>query len=173
MPPVVCVLTCDVLKARPAAASATATFGTTARHREASVEKVVVGSRRRNCALVLSVLMLAACSTQGGPEAGCAAAPVSASPTLAHPGDTVEIAVDFAAGNGCVDYFMNGTPMPPVGQGDGVYRDVTIAWTQGDVTKVLATVDADAKNQLRATVTIPATAPPGQPSESGLRTTSS
>lgn len=137
-------------------------FRTTARHREAGVETTVGPSLRRNGALVLSVLVLAACSAEGGPEAGCAAAPVSASPTLAHPGETVEIAVDYAAGEGCVDNFMNGTPVPPVGDGDGVYRDVTISWSQGGTTQVLATVDADMKNQLHATVTIPATAPAGQ-----------
>ena len=108
------------------------------------------------------MLLLTGCTATGGPEASCAAAPVYASPTLAHPGDTVEITVDYADVAGCVDNFMNGTPVPPVGEGDGVYRDVTISWTQGDATKVLATVDADASNQLRATVTVPATAPTGQ-----------
>ncbi len=57
---------------------------------------------------------------------------------------------------------MNGTPVPPVGEGDGVYRDVNISWTQGDATKVLATVDADASNRLHTTITVPATAPAGQ-----------
>ena len=126
------------------------------------MEKVVRPGHGRNVALVLSVLILTGCTAAGGPEAGCAAAPVSASPTLAHPGDRVVISVDYAAGASCVDNFMNGTPVPPVGDGDGIYRDVTISWTQGDATKILATVDADASNQLHATVTVPATAPAGQ-----------
>ncbi|MEW1953620.1 hypothetical protein [Terrabacter sp. NPDC080008] len=112
-------------------------------------------------ALVLPVLLLTGCTAAGGPEASCAAAPVSATPTLAHPGETVEITVDYAASVGCVDNFMNGTPVPPVFEGEGVYRDLPISWTQGDATKVLATVDADASNQLHATVTVPATAPAG------------
>ena len=126
------------------------------------MEKVRRTGRGRNAALLLSVLILTGCTAAGGAEASCAAAPVSASPTLAHPGDTVEITVDYAAVASCVDNFMNGMPVPPVGEGDGVYRDVTISWTQGDATKILATVDADASNQLHATVTVPARAPAGQ-----------
>jgi hypothetical protein len=126
------------------------------------VEKAGRTSHGRNGALLLSVLVLTGCTAAGGSEAACAATPVSASPTLAHPGDTVEITVDYAAGAGCVDNFVNGTPAPPVGEGDGVFRDVTISWTQGDATKVLATVDADAGNKLHATVTVPATAPAGE-----------
>lgn len=125
------------------------------------MEKVVRLSHGRSGALVLSALILTGCTAAGGPEASCAAAPVSASPTVAHPGDTVEFTVDYAAVAGCVDNFVNGTPVPPVVKGDGIYRDVTISWTQGDATKVLATVDADARNRLHATVTVPATAPAG------------
>ena len=56
--------------------------------------------------------------------------------------------------------FVNGAPQTLADPG-GLYRDVEIVWAQNGKETVLARVDADANNQLRATVAVPAAAPPG------------
>ncbi|GAB3057199.1 hypothetical protein GCM10027053_18560 [Intrasporangium mesophilum] len=94
-------------------------------------------------------------------QRGCPAASPTASPTAVHPGDTVRFSVDYSDIDDCVDLFVNGTPIPPRKEGDGIFRDVEITWSDDGTTTVLATLDADRSNQLRATVTVPVAAPSG------------
>lgn len=93
------------------------------------------------------------------PQGRCAAPIPTASLTAVHPGDTVRFSVDHSTVDDCVHSFRNGTPIsPPRQEGDGIWWDVEITWSHDRTTMVLATLDADSPNQLRATVTVPLTA---------------
>ena len=97
--------------------------------------------------------------TSDEPQGGCPAFVATARPTAVKPGDEVELFVDYSTE--CTDNFVNGTPDPVEPEGDGIYRNVEVTWSQDGATTVLATLDADSANHLRATVTVPPTAPTG------------
>ena len=120
---------------------------------------------RVTVALALTMLGLASCSSSDGrngiPRGGCAAPVPTASPTVVRAGDSVEFAVDYSIVDDCVDNFGNGTPLPPPQEGDGIFRDVEVTWSQNGTTQVLSIENADASNRLRTTVTVPDSASAG------------
>lgn len=117
------------------------------------------------CGVAMAAILLTGCSGEADPRTGvqgaCAAPAATASPTTVHPGDVVEITVDYSLVDDCYDNFVNGTPAPPAQEGDGTFRDLEITWSQDRTTSVIGIADADSANRLRATVTVPPTAPAG------------
>lgn len=110
------------------------------------------------------LLTLTACTSSADgavSQGGCAAPVPTASPTVVTPGAKVTFTVDYSPVKGCTDLLQDGTAVPARAEGDGIFRDVTVSWSQGGRTTKLVTKDADARNKLTATVTVPPDAKEG------------